>query len=110
MGENEKKRSDDHLVQKAIDPTTGRDITAELINQRLEELKHVANEIIKAAIEEYNLNPDKKREIYEIRYREIHQELGSGSIGPATAAVGPLMYSKMEELTKALDIPENERL
>ncbi len=102
--------SEEEIVQKCIDPTTGRDITAEHINQRLKELEILANKIIENANEEFKNNPDKKRTVYKKYYWEIHQKLGVGSIGPATAAAGPLMYSKMDELGDNLEISREERI
>ncbi len=110
MKEVEKKRPDEIPVQKAIDPTTGRDITYEVITQRLKELDIVGNEIIKAALEEIKKFPDKKKEIYENAYWEIHEKIGTGSIGPATAAAGPLMYEKQDVLAEKLEIEEKDRL
>ena len=101
---------EEEMIQKCIDPTTGKDITAEHINQRLKELEIVANNIIENAIDEFKNNPDKKKTVYEKYYWELHQKLGVGSIGPATAAAGPLMYSKMDELAFNLNISEDERI
>ncbi len=101
---------EEEMIQKCIDPITGKDITSEHIRQRLLELEIIANDIIDKAIKEYSINPDKKYSIYEKFYWEIHQKLGVGSIGPATAAAGPLMYSKMDELAKKLDISKEERI
>lgn len=110
MKEEESKKRDEPLVQMAIDPTTGRDITGEVITRRLKELEIVAEDIIKLALEEYQASPDKNKEIYEKYYWEIHQKLGMGSIGPATAAAGPLMYEKMEKLAKLLVIKEKDMI
>ena len=101
---------EDEMIQKCIDPITGRDITSEHINQRLTELEKIAVDIVNKAIEEYEKNPDGKHMIYEKYYWELHQKLGVGSIGPATAAAGPLMYSKMDELANKLGISEEERI
>lgn len=101
---------EEEMIQKCIDPMTGKDITANHIHQKLIELEKVANDIISSAIEEYKKNPDQKQPIYEKNYWDIHKKLGVGSIGPATAAAGPLMYSKMDELAKKLDISEEERI
>ena len=35
---------------------------------------------------------------------QIHEKLGMGSIGPATAAAGPLMEEKKQKLAKILEI------
>ena len=110
MREQEKKEPNEIPVQKAIDPTTGRDITYEVITQRLKELDVVGDEIIKAAVEEFKKFPDKKKEIYENAYWEIHEKIGTGSIGPATAAAGPLMYDKLDLLADKLEIEEEDRL
>lgn len=101
---------EEEMIQKCIDPITGRDITAEHINQRLKELEIVANNIIENAIMEFKNNPEKKKTVYENHYWEMHQKLGVGSIGPTTAAAGPLMYSKMDELAEILDISREERI
>ncbi len=101
---------EDEMIQKCIDPITGRDITAEHIHQRLIELEKIAIDIVNKAIEEFMKNPDGKSVIYEKHYWELHQKLGVGSIGPATAAAGPLMYSKMDELVNKLGISEEERI
>ena len=101
---------EDKTIQKCIDPVTGRDITAEHISQRLTELEIIAVDIVNKAIEEYKKNPKRKHIIYEEYYWEIHQKLGVGSIGPATATAGPLMYSMMDELANKLGISEEERI
>jgi tartrate dehydratase beta subunit/fumarate hydratase class I family protein len=101
---------EDEIIQKCIDPVTGRDITAEHISQRLTELEIIAVDIVNKAIGEYKKNPYRKHIIYEEYYWKIHQKLGVGSIGPATAAAGPLMYSKMDELANKLGISEEERI
>ena len=74
------------MVQRVIDPQTGRDITAEYISARLKELEQHADELIKDAIDKVAKQPMKTKEIYEKTYWEIHEKLGMGSIGPATAA------------------------
>ena len=110
MRDDEKKPPDDIPIQMAIDPITGRDITAEVIHRRLQELDVVGENIIKSALEELGQFPTKKREIYEKAHWELHEKIGTGSIGPATAAAGPLMYKKMEKLADAFDIKEQDRL
>lgn len=101
---------EEEMIQKCIDLITGKDITAEHIHQKLLELEKVANDIISSAIEEYKKNPSQKQLIYEKNYWDIYKKLGVGSIGPATAAAGPLMYSKMDELANNLNISEDERI
>jgi len=110
MNNTKKKPPDGMPVQMIVDPSTGRNITGEVISQRLKELEILAEELIKDAIEEVKNNIDKKKEIYEKYHREIHHKLGDGSIGPATAAAGPLMYKKMAKLAKKLEIKEQDRL
>lgn len=109
MMENERNQ-DENMIQRVIDPQTGSDITVEYVEQRLKELETVANEIIKHATEEYRKEPSKKTEIYKKAYWEIHEKLGQGSIGPATAAAGPLMEKKMMKLAELLDVGEQDRI
>jgi len=106
----EKKDQDDFPIQKAIEPETGRDITYEVITSRLKDLEIIADDLIKRAIKEYKQNPKRKKDIYEKTYWEIHQKLGMGSIGPATAAAGPLMYGKLEELESVLEIDDTYKI
>ena len=101
---------EEEMIQKCIDPITGKDITAEHIHQKLIELEKVANDIISSAIEEYKKKLSQKQLIYEKYYWDILKKLGVGSIGPATAAAGPLMYSKMAELANKLGISKEERI
>jgi len=111
MKENNGKIRDDLMDQKVIDLKTGRDITGEYVGRRLKELEALANNIIISAKNECNAkSPQETREIYKRTYWEIHEKLGMGSIGPATAAAGPLMYEKMDELADKLGIPEEERI
>ena len=102
--EKEYKVRDENLTQRIIDPSTGEDITGKYINQRLKELEIVANEIIKDAMKEFKENKENKVNIYQKAYWEIHEKLGMGSIGPATAAAGPLMEKKKRELAILLEI------
>ena len=69
----------------------------------------MADEIIEHAVEEYRKDPDRRGEIYEKAYLELHERLGMGSIGPATAAAGPLMNNKKRRLAELLDIAEEDR-
>jgi hypothetical protein len=111
VGIMKKKRNEfeEPMVQKAIDPITGRDITGEVISTRLGELEVLADKIIEKAVKDCEINPHMKETIYKEGYWEIHERLGTGSIGPATAAAGPLMSQKKEELRRALDISKEER-
>ena len=111
MKDKERKVRDDLMDQKVIDLKTGRDITGEYISRRLKELEELADNIISSAKNECkDKNPQETRKIYENTYWEIHEKLGMGSIGPATAAAGPLMYEKMNKLANQLGIPEKERI
>jgi hypothetical protein len=98
------------MIQKVIDPETGRDITSKYISERLKKLEIIADNIIQLAQEEAEVTPEKVKEIYEWAYWELHNSLGMGSIGPATAAAGPLLSDKQIELADSLDISEAERL
>lgn len=105
--EKEYKVKDENLTQRIIDPSTGEDVTGKYINQRLKELEIVADEIIGDALKEYKENKANKVKIYQKAYWEIHEKLGMGSIGPATAAAGPLMEKKKRKLATLLKIDEN---
>ena len=96
--------NDEHLSQKVIDPATGRDITGEYISNRLKELEKIADKIITQAKQEFESNKSNRKNIYKKAYWEIHEKLGMGSIGPATAAAGPLMEKKWQELACVLEI------
>jgi len=110
MKERDKIPRDENLTQRVIDPKTGRDITGEYINQRLKELEIIAEKIIQSALKEYGQEQGNRRKIYEKAYWEIHNELGMGSIGPATAAAGPLMEKKKQKLAKVLEISSKDLL
>ena len=107
--EKKSKIEDERLTQRIIDPTTGKDITGEYINQRLRELEKVADEIIQDALKKFQEHEANKVNIYQKAYWEIHEKLGMGSIGPATAAASPLMERKKHELAILLEI-EDENL
>ena len=111
MKEKDSKVRDELMDQKVIDLETGRDITGEYIGRRLKELEELADNLILSA---KNKAKDKtlqeKKELYEKTYWEIHEKLGMGSIGPATAAAGPLMYEKKDLLADELGIPKEERI
>ncbi|NVM18799.1 MAG: hypothetical protein HWN80_13875 [Candidatus Lokiarchaeota archaeon] len=98
MKEKDKTIIDESLTQRVIDPNTGRDITGEFINQRLIELESVAEKIIQTALKEFKQDQSNRKKVYEKAYWKIHSELGTGSIGPATAAAGPLMEKKKTEI------------
>lgn len=110
MKEKDKTIIDESLTQRVIDPDTGRDITGEYINQRLNELEIVAEKIIQSALKEVKQDQTKKNNIYQKAYWEIHNKLGMGSIGPATAAAGPLMEEKKKKLAEVLEIASQDFL
>ncbi|MBN1801569.1 MAG: hypothetical protein JW891_08700 [Candidatus Lokiarchaeota archaeon] len=109
MNDNEEKIPQEDMIQRIIDPVTGRDITGESIRERLAELEIIAENIIERARMDSEQYHEKKIEIYKNYYWEIHQKLGMGSIGPATAAAGPLMAEKKEKLADLLEIPQDNR-
>jgi hypothetical protein len=107
MGEEEKKNEKEPTfpdkiqlqpVQKCIDPITGRDVTAEYVESRLIELENLANVIINFALWRKERNPDKEEEIFKETEEYLRLRIGHGSIGPATAAAGPLMMEKLKTL------------
>ena len=102
------KEPDEDLIQKVIDPKTGRNITGEYISNRLKELEGEAGAMIKEALAELATNPTKKHDIYERIYWLIHERLGMGSIGPATAAAGPLMANMKQKLAVELGIDDKD--
>jgi hypothetical protein len=108
LKENNDKIKEERMVQRVIDPVTGKDITGEYVREKLKELEIIGNKIIKSALYEYHKSPELKKEIYEKSYDELHQKLGMGSIGPATAAAGPLLNAKKEELASLLEIEQND--
>ena len=101
---------DEIPVQKVIDLETGRDITGEYISQRLVELEILADKIIKDATSDAEAHPEDLRKIYETTYWDIHEKLGTGSIGPATAVASGLMAEKKEELADVLGVKPEDRI
>ncbi len=102
------KEPDEYLIQKVVDPKTGRDITGEYISNKLKQLEIEAEKIIKDAVAELNAHPTKRLDIYEKTYWLIHERLGTGSIGPASAAAGPLMAEMKQKLAEALGIYDSD--
>lgn len=102
--------NNEDTVQKVIDLKTGKDITGEYISQRLGELEILEEDIIKNAIREAEANPNHSREIFKKTYWEIHERLGSGSIGLATAVASGLMEEKKMKLADALEIKSENRI
>lgn len=107
--EEKNKISEDLLTQKVIDPETGNNITGQYIGERLAELRVIADEIISEVKAECEKFPGNKQIIYENGYWELHERIGTGSIGPATAAAGPLLLEKKAKLAKVLQI-ETDRI
>jgi hypothetical protein len=110
MKDKKKEIPDEHMVQRVIDLETGKDITGEYINQRLKELDKIADVMIDKAFQDFRNNQGKRLEIYKETYWQIHEKLGMGSIGPATAAAGPLMDEKKHKLAKVLEIQSKDLL
>ncbi|MHA1460678.1 MAG: hypothetical protein ACTSO8_04270, partial [Promethearchaeota archaeon] len=82
----------------------------EYINQRLIELEIVADKIIQSALKEFKQDQSLRKKIYQKAYWKIHNELGMGSIGPATAAAGPLMEREKQKLAEVLEIHSQDLL
>ena len=110
MKDKKEEITEEHMVQRVIDLDTGKDITGEYINQRLKELDKIGDLIIDKAYQDFQKDNNKKAEIYQEAYWHIHEELGMGSIGPATAAAGPLMEEKKQKLAKVLEIRSKDIL
>ena len=102
-----KRIREEDMVQKVIDLETGEDITARYVSRRLRELEELADELIERAVEELNSDPTRRDEIYERYESDMHERIGTGSIGPATAAAGPLLSAKKYELANRLGVPED---
>ena len=108
MNKDDPKKPDENLIQKVVDLKTGRDITGEYISNRLKELEEEAEAMIKEALAELAANPTKKHDIYEKTYWLIHERLGMGSIGPATATTAPLMADMKQKLRIELGIDDKD--
>jgi hypothetical protein len=106
--EEEARPPDDMMDQMVVDLKTGKDITGEYVGQRLKELAVEADEIIERHVERFKEDPSKKMDIFKEGYKEIHERLGQGSIGPATAAAAPLMEEKFQKLADLLGLSEEE--
>ena len=102
-----KRIREEDMVQKVIDLETGEDITARYVSRRLRELEELADELIERAVEELAIDPTRRDEIYQRYESEMHERIGVGSIGPATAAAGPLLSAKKYELANRLGVPED---
>jgi hypothetical protein len=100
------RRREEEMVQRVIDLETGEDITAKHISERLGELENLADKLIERAVEELTSDPASREEIYKRYELELHERIGTGSIGPATAAAYPLLSEKKLELAQRLGVPE----
>jgi hypothetical protein len=80
-----------------LDNTTG-EHTSNYIEEKLKELEIIAEEIISFGIWRYEQNPQNKEEIFKETEERLIFRIGHGSIGPATAAAGPLLNKKMNKL------------
>lgn len=94
------------MVQKVIDLDTGEDITARYVSRRLRELEELADQLIEKAVEELALDLTRRDEIYQRYESEMHERIGVGSIGPATAVAAGLLSNKKRELATRLGVPE----
>ena len=101
-----KRIREEDMVQRVIDLETGEDITARYVSRRLRELEILADELIERAVEELSRDPASRDEIHERYESEMHERIGVGSIGPATAAAAPLLGEKKLELARRLGVPE----
>ena len=73
------------------------------VTLRLQELSVLADSFIEKAESEYKLNRTARNKIF-LKYNDLlFEKLGQGSIGPVTAAAGPLLNKKQEELAAKLD-------
>ena len=108
MKERKEDFTEEQMVQRVIDLDTGKDITGEYVSQRLKELDKIADMIIDKAFQDFQKDHNKNIDIYEEAYWQIHEKLGMGSIGPATAAAGPLMECKKQKLAQLLEIDSKD--
>lgn len=100
-----KRVREEDMVQRVIDLDTGEDITARYVSRRLHELEELADEMIEKAVEELALDPTRRDEIHQRYESEMHERIGVGSIGPATAVAAGLLSNKKRELARRLGMP-----
>ncbi|MHA1292761.1 MAG: hypothetical protein ACTSQJ_08865 [Promethearchaeota archaeon] len=96
-----KKKFDDenfYKIQKF--EINNRDLTGEVIGEKMKHLEIVSNELIKFALWRLRENFDEKEKILEETLNYMDVRIGQGSIGPATAAASPLLEDKKKELKK----------
>lgn len=96
-----KKKDHDKLPienQKFQTVNSKQNHTSSYINDKLKELELIADELIKFTMWRWERNPKEKDTILKETEDWLNQRIGQGSIGPATAAAGPLLREKIEEL------------
>jgi hypothetical protein len=87
-------------TQKVIDLATGRDITREYISKGLERLEVIGNELVETATWLVNRHQDQGDQIFDDFRDRLQQVIGTGSLGPATGAAGPLLDRLQAELAR----------
>lgn len=100
-----KRVREEDMVQRVIDLDTGEDITGRYVSRRLGELEILADRLIERAMEELTRDPEGRDEIHERYESEMHERIGVGSIGPATAITAGLLSEKKRELARKLGVP-----
>ncbi len=80
--------------------------TGAYIGERLREFEKEIDEVIAAALAEYQEKPDQRVQLYQRVLHEIDLILGPGCLGPATAATAPLAERKKKEAARVFDIPQ----
>ena len=103
-----KNKREEDMVQRVIDLETGEDITSKYVTRRRGELEVLADKLIESAAEELSRDPGKRDEIHERYQSEMHERIGVGSIGPATAVAAGLLSEKKRELATKLGVPEED--
>ncbi len=93
-----KKNDDDYHIRVQKFEIDGKDMTGDVINKRLKELEIAADEIIHFTLWRWEHSPEEKDKIFKETEDYLVQTIGQGSIGPATAAAGPLLEKKINEL------------
>ncbi len=85
-------------LQRVVDPGTGRDNTGQYIHEGLQKLEEIGRKLLDTAQWLAERHPDWKEKIYEDFQDWLHIVIGQGSLGPGTAAAGPLLSQMQEEL------------
>lgn len=89
-------------TQMVVDPDSGRDITGEYVRERLEILEVQGEEIVATCAWLARRHPEWTETLRTDGERRLHEVIGTGSIGPATAAAGPLLERLKRALREAL--------